>query len=307
MNTITLDESLHDQLDLKELCKPNYKNHAELYSPNDNYGFAYYVKQYANYPIEKPINAILPHGIYFQDKVVAKSELNSPMNSVLCYPPFIKKAWKKSSSKKTLIDFSSPIHYSIRLYENEYEKSKALGSIVMLPHRTKVMSIKYDYEQLLLKIDQLPDFMKPVTICIHWLDVGTELEHQLRAQGFNIVCAGHFTDYRFIHRWLHLVKQHKVVIGVGLGSSLFYSIVCGTPYYHMDLDINYDMSAMTNIFNKKTTELSPESKRKVENLKSIFSKPSEVITDQQKQIVDWFTQKQSMLTPKNLYTQLDQL
>src|SRR5210317_1052037 len=120
---LTLEQAMADQDSLEKLCKPRAQYRHEIYSPNDNYGHAYILKTYAGYPIDQPIHAIFPHGIYFRDKVVSQSELNHHFGAVLNFPPFTMPLWKKLSKNKKIIPFASPMHYALKLFKPEIKPS----------------------------------------------------------------------------------------------------------------------------------------------------------------------------------------
>ena len=297
---ITLDQVLSEQQDLERLCQPVNLHRHEKYSPNDNYGHAYLLKTYAGYPVEKSINATFPHGVYFRDKVLPKSEVKAPLPAVLNFPPITTPLWNKTAKHKKVIPFASPIHYAVRLFQAEVKKENRKGTLFLPKHSTKVVDVTFDVEAVVRELKSLPDDFKPVTVCVHWNDIEKGLHKVFIEAGFEVVTAGHLTDYNYMFRWLHLVSRHKLLAGCGLGSALFYSVIAGVPFYLTQEDAETKSDANIQLFNKSGPQYSSKALRRMALIKKLFGQPSEMITKEQLDLVNYYTCANLVKTPEAL-------
>jgi hypothetical protein len=297
---ITLQQALDDQKDLDALCSPKNENRFERYPPNDNYGFAHAMKTYAGYPVRESINATFPHGIYMQDRVVPVSELNAKYKTHLNFPPSNMAAWKKAAKNKKIVPFASPIHYILKQFVNEVSKSDRKGTLFVPSHSSDSIYAKFDRESVVKELRDLPEEFHPITLCVHWSDVKRGQHLEFKKLGFDVVCAGHLTDYRFVFRWLHLASQFKLLAGCGISSSLFYSTLLGIPYYLTEEDVEYQVSTNFEQFNKKGNANSPQGLKKIQSIKSLFSSPSTEVSQEQLDLVSFYTNKSLTKSPSNL-------
>tara|TARA_R110002072_G_scaffold112331_4_gene241357 strand:+ start:6651 stop:7607 length:957 start_codon:yes stop_codon:yes gene_type:complete len=297
---LTLQQTLEDQKDIIKLCQPCLENRYELYSPNDNYGFAHVMKSYADYPVADSIYATFPHGMYMRDKVVSISELEADFPNVLNYPPFTTPLWKKAAKTKKIIPFAAPIHYALKVFQSEVTKSERRGTLFLPMHSTKMVEINFDRDAVLAELQELPDEFKPITICLHWQDIEKGLHIFFRDKGFDVVCAGHFTDCDYIFRWLHLISQYKLVAHCGFGSALFYSVLAGVPFYLTKEQAEIIPHASFKAFHKDSSEYTKSGLGRLESLRRIFSVPVSKISREQKDLVNLWTHAHLVKKPDEL-------
>jgi hypothetical protein len=297
---ISLQQALDDQKDLEALCSPKNENRFERYPPNDNYGFAHAMKVYAGYPVNQPIHATFPHGVYLRDKVVPQSELNARLPVHLNFPPNNLAAWKKAAGKKKVIPFAAPIHYALKQFNNEVAKEDRKGTLFVPKHSTDAVNVKFDREAVVKELKDLPDEFHPITLCVHWADVKKGQHIKFKELGFNVVCAGHLSDFRFIYRWLHLASQFKLLAGCGINSSLFYSTLLGVPYFLTKEDAVSQFHQEFNPYNKTGKEYSPQGLKKLEAIRKLFGEPASEISQAQKDLVNLYTYKELVKQPEEL-------
>ena len=304
---ITLDQVLHEQKNLASLCTPRTEHCHELYRPNDNYGLAYILKSYAGYPIDKPIMATIPHGIYFRDKVLPNSEINAPLPAVLSYPGYITQLWKKFAKKKAVIPIASPVLYALKMFQSEVPEEERQGTLFMPKHSTAAVDVIFDKEAVIRELEDLPDEFKPVTVCVHWNDVINGQDRYFKSMGFEVVCAGHMSDFNYLFRWLHLLSRHKLAAHCGLGSALFYSVSAGVPFLLTRQDATTKQNgraAHIKMFNKDGPHYSGKAMARMDKLRGLFSTPSSIISQPQEGIVNLYTQKDMVKSPEALNSDL---
>lgn len=304
---LTLEQTLADQEDIEQLCKQKVSSSKEYYVPNNNYGFAYLMKKYADYPLDEPIYATFPHGIYFRDRVIAKGELEHELPAHLNFPPYTTTLWKKAARKKKVIPFAAPIHYALKLFQPEVPEDQRKGTLFLPKHSTNVVSVSLDKEAVIEELKNLPEAFHPITVCIHWQDVEKGLHRFFSSKGFNVVSAGHLHDDNYMFRWLHLVSQFKLVAHSGLGSALFYSVLAGHPFYLTQEEATTDNTGQIQLFNKQIAQYSSAGLQRMEKLKQLFGEPSETVSDEQRELVKYYTQADLIKSPAELHKQFKQL
>jgi|GEM_PF-3458528 len=284
---ITYQQAIKEQEDIEQLCAAKTPSNFEVYAPNNNYGFASILKAYSGYPRNKAIMGVIPHAIYLHDAGIFPGELNCSLPAVLNYPEFRSTIWKKLAKKKQIIPSASPFLYALRLFKPEVKEKEKKGTLYFPPHSTALVTMSFNQELLIKQLNDLPEHLKPITVCVHWHDVTLNLHQFFQSHGFKVVSAGHMYDENFIFRWLHLVSAFKYTMGGNVSSPLFYSVSAGTPHFLIDSQFEYEEHES---FQAYSTQNNPYSKRASFRLKRIwqlFSAFTETITEEQKELVNY--------------------
>lgn len=222
------------QRDLEKLCAPqDTVDCDELYWPNNNYGNARILKTYMNWPLEKPLPAIIPHGVYTNDVYVFPGEAGAGLPAMYCYPEFIGTLWRKIA-RKTVIEGASPFLYLLHQIRQTVKKMtwwNRQGTIFFPVHSTAGMKADTDLEKMADTLFNLPTALHPVTVCVHWHDFFQGAHKPFVARGMRIVSAGNMNNQDFLYRWAYLLLAHRYATSNGLGSSLYYATAAGMPYF----------------------------------------------------------------------------
>jgi len=304
---LTLNQALSDQEDIEQLCKQKFSISKEIYHPNNNYGFAYLLKEYANYPQNEPLYATFPHGVYMRDRVIGKGELEQNLPAHLNFPPFTTPLWKKTAKNRKVIPFACPIHYALRLFRSEVPKNERKGTLFLPKHSTRAVNVAFNKESIIEELKNLPEEFHPVTVCIHWQDVEKGLHKYFQSKGFKVVSAGHLNDDNYMFRWLHLVSQFKLVAHSGAGSAMFYSVAAGIPFYLTTEEAKPEKPSNFQPFHKDIPHHSSAATKRIESLKTLFGQPVSQITKEQQDIVNYCTSSDLVLSPEDLQRQFKKL
>jgi len=300
---LTLKDALEGQRDLASLCIPKSENRFEVYPANDNYGHAYILKKYAGYPLEKSLNFTFPHGIYLRDNAIALSEKEASLPAHFNFPPFTDALWKKQAKNKRITPMAAPIHYALKMFKPEVDFKDRKGTLFVPVHSTAMVDAKFDDNSVIKQLMELPEKYQPITLCVHWADAQKGRHLQYQEAGFDVVCAGHFTDYQFLFRWLHLTSQFSLVASVGIGSSLFYSTLLGVPYLLLKNKVDYVLADGFSPFGSVSKDYTKAGARRVESIYRLFSEVLEQPTQEQIDLVNLFTRGDKVLSPQALNKQ----
>ncbi len=235
---LDLDRVLWEQRDLGALCRARPADKTELYWPNANYGLARTLKEYAGYPLDLPVNAIIPHGVYHDRVNVFPGEKNAPLPAVLNYPDYRADAWA-AVSDKLVVPSASPFLYALHIHCEEYGEGKHdLGGTLFFPaHSTSGIDKSGDWGAVMDELDALDDKYKtpmsarqaepPVQVCIHWSDYNKGLHRKFTERGYKIVSAGSQHLPGFFTRILHLLGRHTYAASNDVGAAVYHPAAMG--------------------------------------------------------------------------------
>ena len=296
---IDFETAMQDQQDLEALCKPRVAIPAETYWPNSNYGFARILKEYAGYPPDTPVNAVIPHGVYLDGTHIFPGEVVAPVPAVLSYPRYRSRLWWKTT-RKTVIPSASPFVYALEMFR--FPEREREGTIFFPQHSTAGTGTSLDLDGIVRELCALPDEFRPVTVCVHWHDVLGGLAQVFRGEGFDCVSAGTLHDPDFLLRWLHLVSRHKYAASNCVSGALFYAVKAGLPFSIVGERGKHHLSPETQKIRPPVTE---QSKTVYARLTEEFAGRNREITADQAEVVDYLLGVESMKTPEGLLADLE--
>lgn len=239
---IDFDTAWAEQDDLAALLQPRQSASQEIYWPNNNYGAARVLKEYAGYPLDKPLFAIVPHGVYLLvDRAAPPLEAQAPLPAILSFPQYVDEAYRRSTSK-LVIPSAAPFLYALARLGNPGQRSDASGTIFFPMHSTARVRIEAPLDEVAEKLTLLPAEYQPVTVCTHWYDYSIGLHEPFARRGMRIVSAGHLHDDDFMYRLAHLMTAHRYVASNAVASNLFYAVAAGMPYWVMDSEWRMDIA-----------------------------------------------------------------
>jgi len=196
---------------------PNDK--VERYWPNANYGNARTLKLFSGYPLDKPIHAVIPHGVFYEDDHVFPGEAQAPgCSAVLNWPAHRDTVW---SQYKEVVPCAAPYVYALRTYPHTRERR---GTLVMPQHSTNLYDMDYDWGAF---ADLCRDLPRPVTVALYWNDVDRGAADYFP---FKTVCFGHVNQQAFLERQVLAMTGARHVVSNEIGSYTYYSVLSGCSF-----------------------------------------------------------------------------
>ena len=312
---LDLAQTLQDQQNLEALCSPCTMPPWEIYTPNDHYGYATIIKAYSGYPFERPLPVLLTHGIYFDDVRVYEMEEKCELSGVMTYPNFRTRVWRAQSNKR-IVPAASPLLYAQQLMRQCYPSADTVArtkALYFLPHSTAYINIELDIQRLVAALQQqtarLPQ-IDQVQVCIHWQDIAFGKHKPFVDAGFEVVSAGNINDPDFIFRLWHLLSRCRLALGAFPGGHVLATVTAGVPFFAWQpvtpiSKINPNFRGVLGNFRSRT--LSAQMHR----WGSVFAKDPTAPTNdwqsivvEQQRIVDDLLGRQELLSPLELYAQL---
>lgn len=284
-----------DQSVLDALCAQRDWSGTEVFLSNEYYGIAATLKRYASYPQGRPVKAVVPHGIYFNDHLLADFERDAGLPAAFVYPAY-RHGLYAAGGQMVELAAAAPFVYAERLTGHEMLRE---GTLFFPAHSLPGLTAEMDFESMPEALGALPDAMQPVTVIMYWQDYLSGRHLPFAKRGFRIVSAGHIYEAEFLPRLAYLLKRHKYAASNAIGSHTFYAIEAGCTFRLIDFP--YDYSGSEEDFRLKAPSLSPKRKAAVAELKRVFSEETEEITAQQLELSHYYLGLSHALEPSEMH------
>ena len=274
---IDFEQAMRDQDDLDALCSwsPD-ESTVELFSFNDSYGFARILKEYSGYPLDRPIEAIIPHGVYLNTHAMEKPERDSELPAVLNYPAFRAQVWEQETDR-IVVPSASPFLYALSMFRDRFpERPDAQGTIFYPAHTIQSQRTNARWYKVADELMALDECFQPITVCMHHIDYTKGLHKPFVQRKMRVVSAGNAADPEFIYRWLHLVSSHKYAASNDLGSAVIYAAEFGLPVHLLSHIVDHlpDLSVRVMVRPKGITQAQETRKKIVELFRTNTDQPS---------------------------------
>jgi hypothetical protein len=231
---ISFEQAWEDQKDLAKLCREDIpRNSAEIFAPNDYYGHAGVMKDYMGVAWDRPLKAVIQHGVVLGQKFLWQREVESVLSAIYCWQRNIEGTYARSG--KRIISGSAPMMHAMKAMDYKPREDRR-GTIFFAAHSTQHIASIFDRARLARRLMELPEKYQPVTVCIYWRDYELGHAKPYFDLGMQVVSAGGMWDREFCYRWLHLASMHRYAATNDIGSSLFYALAAGLPVLYFGED-----------------------------------------------------------------------
>lgn len=271
----------------------------ELYEPNDYYGHAALLKYYAGYPPEYQIKASIEHGPTITDYVWEK-DVTAPLPIVL-FPAAYRQKILQQHTTKPLVAIGAFIAYATphRSEELLQQAKKKLGkTMVVFPyHSTHWLTAHLDVRAFCAEIDKAAKHMDSVVVCLYWKDVLLGRDAEFRACGYECTTAGHMYDPLFLPRLRSILSLADVTVSNQMGTHVGYSVALGVPHWFLSTGTLSLDNPHGVPFDPGVNHLPPAH---VQEMMNIFAERTDVVTPDQRDLVEQYWGASEPLTPQEL-------
>jgi len=302
---ITLQEVLDEQKDLPKLCAKRGNPTIDAFHGNGYYGVADIYKTYAEVPLNKPLNGIVPHGVGFDPKWVWSGAAKANVPYIYCYPDHCQKQYKRDTNKKVILS-ASPFVYVMEMLKNQ-PKPERRGTLFLPLHSTRFVIIQQDYEELANLLLTFDEKYQPVHVCIYWRDRLLGAAKPFQSKGIPVVSAGHMFDRLFMYRLYHLFSQYQYTSSNLQSNSLLYGVKAGCTFFHTRLPFKPVASARIlkrdagNINTKHMTKLGRAFAPRSDTTGAfLWEERNDTTTPEQKRLVDYYLGTAHLKTKKQM-------
>lgn len=282
--------------DIHALAADRELTTGELYEPNDYYGHAALLKQYAGVAPEYRIKASIEHGPTLTDYVWEK-DVAAPLPAVL-FPASYRQPILQKLTPKALfavgpfISYAEP-HVSADILRRE--KSRLGKTLVVFPyHSTHWLTAHLDVPAFCRQIDEAAREFDSVLVCLYWKDIQLGRDEAFRTHGFECTTAGHMYDPLFLPRLRSILALASVTASNQMGTHVGYSIALGVPHWfistgRLQLDNPHNVT-----FDPGVNHAPPPH---VQELIDVFTERVPGITPRQRTLVDRYWGTGEVLSP----------
>lgn len=245
------------------------------------------VKCWCKYPKWLPFRFEIHHGWYIVDRP-SKFDIESLSPVLLMFNKRQKETWEKDHKKPAVVIGAPFVHY--RRCKNIKQNPDARGTIVFPQHSASVYDVVFDIDKYCHALNQLPDYLKPITICLHIHDVRRGRIELYKKNGFKVVTAGPRDTIAFAKKFYDILSNYKYSTSNIVGSHTMYSVEMGIPFF---------LYGEPGYYQGRPVEPESEIGLKV---KTLFSVPPEnlKITAEQKQFIESETGIKDCIKPDEL-------
>lgn len=197
-----------------------------VFHSNEQYGFGKIIRNYAFYPKMLPICAYFEHSSPpFYDKMWSlKKEF---LTHIFFHREDFAEQWNQNNNSKAHT-FISPFSW-YRKKNNIKLQNEAKGSLFFVHHTRSDVDRFNDFIKIDNCIEQLPEEMKPVTVCFYYLDILKGSHKQYVDNGYNVVTAGDAKNPNFIENFYKVVTNYKYSITNSIGGHILFCADLGMP------------------------------------------------------------------------------
>ncbi|HMP80454.1 MAG TPA: hypothetical protein PKD54_13450, partial [Pirellulaceae bacterium] len=238
----------YQQEDLETICEDRQLVTSEIHPANDFYGQASVIKRYVGLPNDYQLKAVVEHGVMYMPTMWEYDRL-ACLASNLAYSRYRATLQRRSSGKPSLA-IGSGFHYAKQLVDREHAPVERRGTIAFPCHSSHTILYTFDYDDYARRLQQLPDWMQPVYVCVYWKDVLRGHHLPYVQAGLPVVSAGHMYDSDFMLRSYDICRRFQFAVGNDIGSYLFNAIISGCKFSYVhsgDIEIQIPENELQNV------------------------------------------------------------
>lgn len=274
---------------------------------NNFYGLSYTLKKYVGVEFERKLNASIEHGL-FSGPFVREDDFLYNVDSIITFGNYRQRMLKNKLINKRIIMIGPYIHYANLVLSDQelcHLKGK-LGKILLVfpSHSVKDIQAKYNETELINEIERIRAGFDNVLICLFWRDVcRKDLLEQYKQKGYLFVSAGHIHDINFLSRLKTIISLADITMSNSVGTHIGYCVYMNKPHYVYNQDIilrEQRHSAIKRELGQRTTEELEEAISDERLLASYFSTFGDVISMEQKRIVEDYWGISYVCSPQEL-------
>jgi len=279
-----------DLFEYKQIAQPLPKCYYELCTDNNCFGIGWSIRHYTGQLKRKYINALSEHGYFFGSYVQPKEKIIFEKR-ILTFSDVRKKYIEDAVSGKDVYPIGPYIHYAPQYYDEErlFREKEKLGRVLLVffSHSSTGVSVSFDVDFLVDKINSIRNRFDTVVVSLFWSDINPTIENRLLKEGYRIFSSGHRYDYYFLSRQKTMITLADMTMSNAIGTHIAYCCYLGKPHWVVRQDIKeiaVTPKGKANIAISKKIDNEPESAKQQDELYTVFSNYSEVLTFEQKEI-----------------------
>jgi|GEM_PF-2158435 len=231
MSDIEMPKLGMSEKQILDLCSDN-NNHPIFrgapYWTAEIYSLGKHIRKYAFYPKLLPLAIYTDHGPGQIVDHPFKHELETDAPTMFYHSIESVKIWKKFSNKPCYTIYSPFVYY--RRKNNIKKIEGAKGTIAFPTHSTADIDDLSDMKKYIDDLKSLPEKFQPVSVCLHITDIKKGHYNIFMENGIPVFTVGG-NNGKFAERFYNIIKNFSYVTSNLVGSSLYYAVEMGTPFF----------------------------------------------------------------------------
>ncbi|WP_296807564.1 hypothetical protein [uncultured Methanobrevibacter sp.] len=254
------------------------------------YGMNSVLKKYAGFPMDYKIHVLFEHGVIYTDYVSGGFRIHEYLPSMVASQYRIN-ILKQQKGYKGAYAIGPYIHYANPLLTKEEikaEKERLGRTLLVFPsHSINTTTSKFNIEEFINKIKETSKDFDSVRICMYYQDVLLKRHVSYQKKGFEVVTAGNYNDYYFMHRLKSIIKTSDITMANDIGTHLGYCIYLNKPHYLFKQSITHEHANKFdgNLVDEAVTK--QKFSNNVTNITKLFSEYHETITKEQYELISY--------------------
>lgn len=284
---------------LLELCRDRPLVTPELHVPNDYYGHATLLKQYAGLPPGRSLKVAVEHGVRLSGSIWAV-DLNTEMPVFLCAGEAQAREFERRSGGRKRAFSIGPLYRYLPRADAPRQRDRVL--VAFPSHSTHRVRAEFDAGAFADRIAELAGDFDRVRVCVYWKDVLQGRHEPYRARGFECVSAGHMYDVDFLPRLVDILRPAAMVVSNEVGTHLLVATLMGIPVLLRRTEVRYIASAEVLAMDAPPVLQQPV----VERILNLFAEPRSEPSEEQRRLVEELCGAEHVRSPAELRALLEE-
>lgn len=272
----------------------------QYYYVNSRYAIGHHISTYAKW--DKPINAVIEHGVYKDDAIMDIEVHKNKFPAIFTFGPIRHKFLTNViGHNKAIYKLGPHIAYvDSLLNEDELLKMKSeLGTVLLAfpTHSIESHKVEFDYKNWIKEIKKRGEGFDTILVNVYFQDVIFGRHQPYLDAGFKVVTSGHRSDLNFLPRLKSIIQLSDMSMSNHFSTAVGYCLHLNVPHYVYQQELEFQITEQA---------LDSHANNKVEDdVKHVdaFRKYAVEITPKQMEIYNQvWGGEDSIKTPKELYT-----
>lgn len=240
------------------------------------YSHGKWIRKYGYFPSNWPVRVHVMHGPSQWDQVMPHL-LDSHADAFGFFSERLLNDWLLKSRKAGLV-LKSPFIVCRELNSISLSDKRS-GSLFFHAHSTFWTEKRSDYSRIFEEFEKLPEEFRPISICMHFVDIQKNNHLPYIENGYKVYTAGNWKNEFFIENFYEIVRNFKFAFSNSFGSQAFFCTELGIPFSIINVPPVVVTNSDPNIIVRTTTQ--KEDPEQLKKVKKAYSGIHTAITAEQ--------------------------
>lgn len=261
----------------------------------DCYSMSSTYREYCGFPKALPLQICSDHGA--GDLIARTHELDNDAACMFVFSDGKLEDYRRASTRPCYkVPHPFPLYrkiHGIRQIENPK------GTLAYVAHSIPWLDCKFDIEEYADGLLAFPSEFQPVCVCLYYADVEKKLHLPFIRRHIPVYTAGAIFDVRFVQRHYEILRHFKYTTSNDpAGSSGFYSIEMGIPFFSFGCGVRYEIPPNMHPPSERDSSKTEEYRNKW--AQRLFAERHDVVTAEQQEVVERIFNETGAVSPPEM-------